>query len=262
MTAAEYTLLDQSLMRRATRYFAWQALLVKQHLGQRIVETGCGTGNFTRYLLDREFVIGIDEVEECVERARSNFARHPNVRFERLDIQDPEFCKLKSLRPDSIVCLNVLEHVRDDRLALLCMREILAPCGRAIFLLPAFESLYGPIDRNLGHFRRYSKQSWRELAESVGFRVRHSRYFNSLGFLGWWVNARILRRERQSESQIELFDRFFVPVLSRLERIIEPPFGQSIFSVLETAGVAATSTPAGVAGSSTPNESFDPDPGL
>jgi hypothetical protein len=138
-------------------------------------------------------------------------------------------------------------------------------------LLPAFESLYGPIDRNLGHFRRYSKRAWGKLAESVGFRVRHSRYFNSLGFLGWWVNARILRRERQSESQIELFDRFLVPVLSRLERMIEPPFGQSIFSVLETAGAAATSTPAGVAGSSTPpgvagsstpNESFDPDPGL
>ena len=67
----------------------------------------------------------------------------------------------------------------------------------------------------------------------MGFRVRHSRYFNSLGFLGWWVNARVLRRQRQSESQIELFDRVFVPALSRLERIIEPPFGQSIFSVLE-----------------------------
>jgi hypothetical protein len=123
--------------------------------------------------------------------------------------------------------------VKDHRLALEQMREVLAPGGRAIFLLPPFPSLYGPIDRSLGHFRRYSKGSWRALAEAEMFHVRHLRYFNSIGFFGWWLNAHMFRRQRQSESQIEVFDRVIVPVLSRLERQIEPPFAQSIFSVLE-----------------------------
>jgi len=234
-TTDEYTLLDQQLMSRATRYFEWQARVAKQHLGRRVIETGCGTGNFTRHLTDRELVVGMDVVEECVERTRARFAGHANMQFRYLDVQNPEFLRLKALRPDSIVCLNVLEHVRDDRLTLEHMHHVLVPGGRAVFLLPAFESLYGPIDRNLGHFRRYSKGAWRTLAEEAGFRVTELRYFNLLGFFGWWANAHILRRQTLSESQIELFDRVAVPVLSRIESWVEPPAGQSIFTVIEKA---------------------------
>ncbi len=232
-TTAEYTLLDQQLMRRATRYFAWQAQIAKEQLGRRIVEVGCGTGNFTQHLVDRELVVGLDVVDGCVEQARERFSGRPNLQFRNLDVQDPAFRELNTLRPDSVVCLNVLEHVRDDRLALEHMRQVLIPGGRAVFLLPAFESLYGPIDENLGHFRRYSKPSWRALAEAAGFRVKISRYFNSIGFFGWWANARIFKKQSQSEGQIELFDRVVVPTLSKLEGWVEPPFGQSIFTVIE-----------------------------
>jgi SAM-dependent methyltransferase len=150
-------------------------------------------------------------------------------------VQDPEFLSLARYRPDSIVCLNVLEHVRDDLRALEHMRQVLEPGGRAVFMLPAFESLYGPIDRNLGHFRRYSKRSWRDLAARAGFRIKLARYTNPVGFLGWWVNAKILGKTEQSEAQIALFDSVIVPVMSRAEAWMEPPFGQSIFTVLEKA---------------------------
>src|ERR1700733_12589518 len=110
-TTAEYTLLDQQLMRHAPRYFAWQAHLAKEQLGRRVVEVGCGTGNFTQHLTDRELVIGLDVVEECAERARARFPENRNLQFRCLDVQDPAFVELKALRPDSIVCLNVLEHV-------------------------------------------------------------------------------------------------------------------------------------------------------
>jgi SAM-dependent methyltransferase len=232
-TTAEYTLLDQKLMSRATRYFAWQARATHEFVGRRVIETGCGTGNFTRYLTDCELVVGLDVVEGCLQENRQRFGGHPHVQFRLLDVQDPEFLDLKSLRPDTIVCMNVLEHIRDDRLALEHMRDVLVPGGRAIFLLPAFEALYGPIDQNLGHFRRYSKSGWRALAESTGFRVSELRYFNFIGFFGWWTNAHIFHRQQLSESQIALFDHVGVPVLSRLEKLIEPPVGQSIFTVLE-----------------------------
>jgi SAM-dependent methyltransferase len=232
-TTAQYTLLDQQLMQKAERYFAWQAAMALEQIGQRIIEVGCGTGNFTRHLLDRELVIGLDVVEECVEQLRERLGNPANLEARVLDVQDPGFLDLRHSRPDSIVCLNVLEHIRDHRLALQHMYEVLPAAGRAIFLLPAFESLYGPIDQNLGHFRRYSKASWRALAESAGFHVRVSRYFNFPGFFGWWTNARIFKKEQQSAAQIEFFDSKIVPLIRTVESWIEPPVGQSIFTVLE-----------------------------
>jgi len=232
-TTAEYTVADQQRMQRARRYFAWQARMALQQAGQRIIEIGCGLGNFTEYLLDREQVIALDVVDDCLEHLRGRFPGRANLQTRRLDVQDSAFLELRRERIDTIICLNVLEHVREDRLALEHMREVLEPGGRAIFILPAFESLYGPIDRNLGHFRRYSKTRWRELAEASGLRVRESRYLNSVGMIGWWLNAKVLKKTEQSEGQIALFDSVIVPTLSRLERAIEPPFGQSIFTVLE-----------------------------
>ena len=232
-TTAQYTLADQQLMQKAERYFAWQAGMALEQIGQRIIEVGCGTGNFTRHLLDRQQVIGLDVVEECVSLLRERLGNPANLEARVLDVQDRKFLDLKEARPDTIVCLNVLEHIRDHRLALEHMHAVLPHGGRAIFLLPAFESLYGPIDQNLGHFRRYSKAGWSALAESSGFRVRVSRYFNFPGFFGWWANARIFRKERQSASQIEFFDSKVVPVIRMVESWIEPPVGQSIFTVLE-----------------------------
>jgi SAM-dependent methyltransferase len=131
------------------------------------------------------------------------------------------------------VCLNVLEHIEDDRQALRGMASILGPGGVIVLLVPAFPALYGPIDSNLGHYRRYSRGAIATLADSTGLRIRKVHYVNAVGFFGWWVNSHILRRGAQSERQIEIFDRYLVPLLSRLEGMVPPPFGQSLFVVLE-----------------------------
>jgi SAM-dependent methyltransferase len=129
--------------------------------------------------------------------------------------------------------LNVLEHIRDDRQALHGMASILTPGGVVVLLVPAFPALYGPIDRNLGHYRRYSRRSIARLAGATGLRIRKAHYMNALGFFGWWVNSHILKRAAQSERQIEIFDRYLVPLMSRLEGLTHPPFGQSLLVVLE-----------------------------
>jgi ubiquinone/menaquinone biosynthesis C-methylase UbiE len=232
-TTDEYTLLDQQLMQKAERYFAWQARVALEHVGQRVIEVGCGTGNFTRHMLDRQSILGLDVVKDCVIHLRERLGNPKNVETQILDIQDPAFLALRDFRADTVVCLNVLEHICDDKRALRHMLEVLQPGGRAIFLLPASEALYGPIDQKLGHFRRYSKRLWRELAQSTGFRVKICRNFNFPGFFGWWANAKIFKHEHQSAAQIEFFDSKVVPIISRVERRIEPPVGQSIFTVLE-----------------------------
>ena len=231
--SVDYTVRDQQRMQRASRYFLWQASMATAHLGRRVLEVGCGVGNFTGHLLDRDLVVGLDVVAECVAQHRERFSAHDHVEAKLLDILDPAILSLRGSGFDSIACLNVLEHISDDEQALRHMHALLPSGGRAVFIVPAFASLYGPIDRNLGHYRRYSKASWKRLARATGFREVVTDYMNVPGFFGWWVNAKVLKKTEQSEQQIAIFDSVVVPVCSRAERLVKPPFGQSVFAVIE-----------------------------
>ena len=220
-------------MSRAKNYFAWQSRLVTRELGRRVVEVGCGLGNFTGMLLDREAVIAVDSEPDCIQRLKERYPDRNNLHAFACDAGSAAFFDLARFHPDCCVCLNALEHIEDDRQALRGMASILAPGGVVVLLVPAFPMLYGPIDSNLGHYRRYSRGSLNRLADSAGLRIRKAHYMNAAGFFGWWVNSHILRRTAQSERQIEIFDRYVVPLMSRLEGMVPPPFGQSLFVVLE-----------------------------
>jgi SAM-dependent methyltransferase len=219
-------------MSRARNYFAWQARLIRPALGRRVVEVGCGTGNFTATILDRELVIATDIEAACVERLRARFPDQPNLKALVCSPEDPLFADLAQLRPDCCVCLNVLEHIADDVNALRRMAGILPSGGVVALWVPAFPALYGPVDRNLEHYRRYTPASLRKAAEAAGLVVESQKFVNAVGFLGWWANARLFRREAQSARQIAIFDRYVVPIVSRLERVAPPPFGQSLMAVL------------------------------
>jgi SAM-dependent methyltransferase len=242
-SAQSYNTFDQARMASAVNYFAWQAQLVKPELGQRVVEIGCGSGNFTGTLLDREAVLAFDVDPECVAQCQRRYSNRDNLRAfvmdaaglspDELAANQPAIGELTRFRPDSVVCLNVLEHIQDDRGALRGMASILPPGGVIVLIVPAFEALNGPIDRNLGHHRRYSRASITMLAQDCGLGTKKLRYMNCVGFFGWWWNARVFKREAQSERQIAFFDRFIVPVASRVEARVRPPFGQSLFVVLK-----------------------------
>jgi SAM-dependent methyltransferase len=220
-------------MRSAEKYFAWQSRLVRRELGRRVLEVGCGLGNFTGTLLDRDQVIAVDIKPECIELLKRRYPGRDNLHAIACDVLDPEFRDLAKFHPDTCVCLNVLEHIEDDGAALGSLASVLDPGGVIVLIVPAFQALYGPIDRNLGHYRRYDRGAIRRLAERTGFGVRKAHYSNCIGFLGWWMNAHILKREVQSKRQIEVFDCYLVPVISALERAVHPPFGQSLVAVLE-----------------------------
>ncbi|HXM42161.1 MAG TPA: class I SAM-dependent methyltransferase [Bryobacteraceae bacterium] len=232
MHASIYTITDQQRMAQAINYFAWQGRLVLPGLGQRVIEVGCGIGNFTGMLLGRETVVAVDVDPACIERLQHRYSNRPNLHAFVCEPSSGAFADLARFRPDSCVCLNVLEHIEDDQLALDAMSSVLVPGGAIMLLVPVFQSLYGPIDRNLSHRRRYSRKALAALAHRTGLRIEKLHYVNAIGFFGWWINAHILRREAQSEGQIRVFDRCIVPSMSRLEAIAKPPFGQSIFAVL------------------------------
>ena len=219
-------------MTRATNYFAWQSRLVARELGQRVVEVGCGIGNFTGMLLGRELVVALDCEEACVQLLRQRYPGRDNLHVLTCEPGAGAFRDLARFRPDSVVCVNVLEHIEDDGAALRAMASILIPGGVVVLLVPAFDALYGPIDRNLGHYRRYRRTSLATLAGAAGLALVKAHYMNAAGFFGWWVNAHILKRQAQSNAQIAVFDRCLVPVFSALEAAFKPPFGQSLLAVL------------------------------
>ncbi|MGP8248227.1 MAG: class I SAM-dependent methyltransferase [Bryobacteraceae bacterium] len=230
---SQYLLADQRKMSLAKNYFAWQARLVLPHLGQRVVEVGPGIGNFTGLLLDRELVVAVDIDPAALGELRSRYGARRNLRVVLSDAAAPEFVNVTQFAPDSCVCLNVLEHIADDGAALRNMAEILPPGGTIVLLVPAFSALYGPIDRNLGHFRRYTRRALVAAAGRAGLVPRRLGYVNLAGWFGWWWNARIAVRQAQSEAQIAVFDRWMVPAVSRLEAWAPVPFGQSLLAVLQ-----------------------------
>src|ERR1700722_4677511 len=116
-------------MAKAKNYSAWQGRLVTKELGRKVVEIGCGIGNFTQALLDRETVVALDIEPGCVERLQERYPNRNNLHVFRCDAASPEFADLARFEPDSCVCLNVLEHIEDDRGALLAISAILNPGG-------------------------------------------------------------------------------------------------------------------------------------
>lgn len=229
----QYLLEDQRRMAKAKNYFAWQGRMVRPELGRRVIEVGCGVGNFTGMLLDSEAVVALDVEPACVERLLKRYPGQSNLEAYVFGATSPQFAELKRFSPDSCVCLNVLEHVEDDLEAVKQMASVLVPGGVVVLLLPAFPALRGAVDRNLGHFRRYRARDARDLAEAAGMRIRKMRFMNSIGLLGWWANSHLFHVQANPEWQIGLFDAVIAPVLSRLEAIVPPPFGQSLFVVLE-----------------------------
>jgi hypothetical protein len=126
--------------------------------------------------------------------------------------------------------LPIFEHIADDAGALRRMRELLVPGGRVVVLVPAAPWAYGSMDAAMGHVRRYNRRALVARFRDAGLVAQSARYMNFPGLLGWWWHARVLRRDRLSESSTRLFDRL-VPYVSALERLIPVPAGQSLVVV-------------------------------
>jgi SAM-dependent methyltransferase len=165
--------------------------------------------------------------------ARERFRDRPECRFAVTDLgalTDAQRAELAAERFDTIVCINVLEHVRDDVGALLELERLLVHGGTLALLVPAHASLYGAYDRVDGHWRRYGKAHLRTLLSHTRLRVLCLRHFNAAGALGWWVQYRLLRKSVHDQSQFGLMNRL-IPLLRPLESWVEPPFGLSLVAV-------------------------------
>jgi 2-polyprenyl-3-methyl-5-hydroxy-6-metoxy-1,4-benzoquinol methylase len=131
---------DLEVMARAHNYRRWMYRRVAPFVGRRVLEIGAGIGNFTSLLLDRELVVATDSHPPCVEYMRDRLGALLKVPPSRLDISERPDLRLRDYDFDTIVCLNVLEHVEDDDGALARMFGLLAPGGRLALLGAAWQA--------------------------------------------------------------------------------------------------------------------------
>ena len=214
------------------RYNRWMFERLRRWIGGSVLEIGSGIGNLSAFLVDRERLVLTDTREEYLSRLRQRFAGRPNVSVARLYLPDDDRA-VAGQRFDTVICLNVLEHVDDDISALHAIRRLLGPGGRLVLLVPALQALYGTIDRALGHHRRYKRDGLADLLRATGYTLAHIEYFNLAGIPGWWWAGRVVRRETIPGGSLRLYDAL-VP-LFRLERFIPWRVGQSLIAIGEAA---------------------------
>ncbi len=220
-------------MARLHRYNNWLWHKVAPYVGRRVLEVGSGMGNMTRYLSTCEAVVATDIDAQHLETLRNTFESDTRVRVCRFDLGAPQVPAELGNGFDTVLCLNVLEHVEQDVEALRRLQHVLIADGRIVLIVPNLRNLFGEIDRAIGHHRRYEQHELQEKLEAAGFTVEHISTFNLIGAVGWYVNARLLRRRALPGFQARVHD-LLVPAL-RLEDHFRPPTGLSLLAVARRA---------------------------
>lgn len=201
----------------------WMADTIRPFVGQRVLEIGAGMGNLTRYVSRRrERYVATDIDPEHLVRLRNRLRHRPKLETALVDLARPDDFPPFANSMDTVICLNVLEHLKDD---LACLRNIhgaLEPGGRTIILVPEGQKLFGQVDVVLGHQRRYSRAQLQARLEEAGFSVEQILSFNRISRPAWFVNSRVLRRSSLGRFQLRLFDKT-VWLWKRIDRFI--PWG-------------------------------------
>lgn len=222
---------------RAHRFNRWMATAIRPWIGHRVLEIGAGIGTITQQLLPRDHYVASDNEPRHLAVLRSMALGQPQVEVAHVDAEHPDHFAALAGAFDSVLCLNVLEHIPDAGTALGNMASCLAPGGRLVILVPQGRWLYSPLDRALQHVCRYDKGQLVAAIAAQGLQVLRTFDFNRAGVLGWALNGVLLRRTRMARFQLKIFDQL-VALWRLLDRLLPWP-GLSLVVVAEKPGAAS-----------------------
>jgi glycosyltransferase involved in cell wall biosynthesis len=208
-------------LNRAPRFTGWMADVIRPYLGNRVLEIGAGTGNMSVHLMPRAIYWATDINPNYLNYLVTLRATRPYMRVAYTNATEPESLPTGQSF-DTVVCLNVVEHIDEDLKALQNIRQSLEEGGRAIILVPCGPGLFGTLDEVLGHVRRYTEAGLTDVAQNAGFRVEHLLKFNRAGTLGWWLNGRVFRKKTFDLSQIRMLN-FLTPLFRLFEPVLPLP---------------------------------------
>lgn len=201
----------------------------KDYLRGNVLEVGAGIGQITAGLMATPEINRVTSIEPDPE-----FCAQFRARFPEQDLVQGTVSDLRSDIPwNAVLSVNVLEHIETDSEELDAYRRLLQPAKGALCLFaPARPEIYAPIDKDFGHFRRYTRSELRAKLEAAGFSVAQLHYYNFVGYFAWWASFCLLKKRSFDVTQVRLFDRTIFPAVHGFEsHIFRPPIGQSLMAV-------------------------------
>jgi 2-polyprenyl-3-methyl-5-hydroxy-6-metoxy-1,4-benzoquinol methylase len=190
------------------QYLSWLALKLRPHVGDEVLEIGAGIGNLTARLMSRRTLyIAAEKDPLHLHALRNRFLRTPNVAVQRIDPEVPgDLAGLENCF-DTVLCLNVLEHLDDAGQVLESLAATIRPGGSLLVLVPNVPGIYGSLDRKIGHKRRYSQATIGQLLAAHGFAVETVESFNKVALLPWWAYSKLLGTGNISKLVLKIFDK-------------------------------------------------------
>jgi glycosyltransferase involved in cell wall biosynthesis/phospholipid N-methyltransferase len=193
----------------AGKFNRWMADTIAPFVGTRVLEIGAGIGNLTRQLCPRRKVYIASEIDpEHLEQLRKKFQHRPAVRICTLDAEKPEDFEPFLASVDTVICLNVLEHLEHDADVLQHILTTLQPGGRLILLVPNGPEAYGTLDAALGHFRRYTREGLAALLTKTGYELEQIISFNRVSWFGWRFTGQVMKAKGLSATGMWIFNKF------------------------------------------------------
>jgi SAM-dependent methyltransferase len=212
----------------AVNYHRWILHEFTPFLGETVAEVGAGRGSVSQLLLEQRITrLVAFEPSPTLYPVLAAALRHDQRATAVNDFLRPWYVPEGF---DSVVYINVLEHIQDDRTELAQAREALKPQGHVLVFVPACAWLYSDFDRQIGHVRRYTKPELSGVVQEVGFTLVQARYFDLAGIIPWYVHFVLLRHSMDSGS-VSLYDKLVVPIMRRVERAVPPPIGKNVFLI-------------------------------
>ena len=205
---------------QAPRFNRWMYASIEPYLGRRVAELGSGRGNLTRLLKDRRVLLATDMRQDYLDKLEERWGGHSGFQVARLDLtRENDYAALQRFAPETVVCLNVLEHIEDDRRVLARLHEVLPPGARIVFLVPFNPKLMSEFDRQIGHFRRYDKGELEGKMTGAGFAVERQFFFNKAGVFAWWVGNTLSGQHSLQPWQLKLYN-FLTPIFRPMDRVL------------------------------------------
>ncbi len=226
---------DLEAMSFAVNYHKWILEEFRPFLGKKLVEVGAGTGSFSEMLLQEKpenlALIEPSEMIKFLEQNISQIETETVVNYYNSIFS--ETADHLEEKPDTIIYVNVMEHIEDDRGELQKVYETLETGGHCLIFVPALMSLYGAFDKKVGHFRRYTKRELEDKAKAAGFKIEKSKYFDFVGIFPWYIKYKLLKSDSLESGAVTAYDKFAVPVTKQFERFLKFPVGKNILTVLQ-----------------------------
>ena len=178
---------QKNFSEKCDNFYLWIFKEIKTYIKGDILEIGAGLGNFSKILVknyNHNKIILSDIDKTYLKILSGRFKDNENVEIEFLDINSPKKFTEKKYKIDTCIAINILEHIKDDVSSISGIYNILNRKGNLILLIPAYKSLYNIIDKEIGHYRRYTKKEIIKKVRNTNFKIEKIFYFNFLAIFG------------------------------------------------------------------------------